>query len=69
MAHGFEHTPHFAVAAFGNGDLVPAVGAFAATVFDGTELGHAVVQPNAVQQTLLFDITQRTQHTHRIFTL
>ena len=69
MAYGFDHAAHLAVAALGDGDAVPAVGAFATAVFDGRELRHAVVQLHAFEQTLFFFFGQAAQHPHGVFTL
>ncbi|MDT4822278.1 hypothetical protein FQZ97_554750 [compost metagenome] len=69
MAHRLEQAAHLAIAAFGNGHAVPAVGAFATTVFDGAELRHAVVQAHALEQLLLFFAGERAQHAHRVLAL
>ena len=69
MAHGFHHAAHLAVAAFGDGDAVPAVRALTAAVLDGAELGRSVVQHHAVQQLLLLILAQSPQHTHSVLAL
>ena len=69
VAHRFHHAPHFAVTAFGDGDAVPAVGAFATAVFNRAELRRAVVEHHAVEQFLLFILAQGTQDTDRVFAL
>lgn len=69
MTHGFEHAAHLAIAPFGNGDPVPAIGTFASTVFNGTKRRHAIVQAHAIEQLLLFLIAQGAKHTHRVFAL
>src|SRR5690349_7997458 len=69
MADRLEQAPHLAVAALGDGDAVPAVGAFAAALLDGAELRHAVVQPHAFEQPLLLLGTERAEHAHGVFAL
>ena len=69
MTHGLEHAAHFAVAAFGDGHAVPAVRAFAATIFHSAEAGFAVFELHAVEQALLFFLAQGAQHAGRVFTL
>ena len=69
MTHRFQHATHFTVAAFGDGDPVPAIGPFATAVFDGAERCHAVVQAHTVKQLLFFLITQSTQHPNGVLTL
>ena len=46
-AYGLEHAAHFAVTPFGDGDAVPAVGAFAAAFFNAVELRHTVFEFDA----------------------
>jgi hypothetical protein len=48
VTDGFKHTPHFAVAAFRNRHLVPAVSALATAGFNRAELRHAVVELHAL---------------------
>jgi hypothetical protein len=69
MADGFHHAPHLAVAAFGDGDAVPAVGALAAAVFDAAELGDAVVEAHAIEQLLFFLVAERAEHAHGVLAL
>ena len=69
MAHRLHHAAHFAVAAFGNGHAVPAIGPFAAAIFDRAKLRRAVVQVDAIEQFLLFFLAQSPQHPHRVLAL
>src|SRR5690606_6131882 len=69
MPHRFEHAADFTVATFGDGDAVPAVGAFAPSVLDGTEGGHSIIQAYTIQKLLLFFIAQGAQHAHRVLPL
>jgi hypothetical protein len=48
VTNRFKHTPHFAVPAFRNCHLVPAVGALAAAGFNAAKLRHAVVELHAL---------------------
>ena len=67
VADGFKHAAHFTVATFCNGDLVPAIGSIAATVFDGLNwAGHL---PASHRPTIwLFPLAQCTQHSNGVFT-
>jgi hypothetical protein len=42
MTDRFEHAPYLAISPFRNRDTVPAIGAFAATFFDRTEMGRTI---------------------------
>ena len=50
MPNSLKHAANLAVATFGQRDLVPAVGPFAATGFKGRELGNAIIQRDAFEQ-------------------
>ena len=50
----FKHTPNFPVAAFAQGNFVPAVGTFPTARFYGCELGDAVFKRDAVKKPLFF---------------
>ncbi len=65
----FEHTTHFAIAPFGERDVIPMIGALAAAIADAQEIGRAVFQLDAVQQLLTHAFSQLADHAHRIFTL
>ncbi|CAB5517644.1 hypothetical protein LMG26857_06740 [Achromobacter anxifer] len=68
-AHGFEHAANFAVAAFLQGDPVPAVAAVAAQVVQRTERSHAVVQFDAIDQRLALGLVHLAQHADRVLAL
>src|SRR5581483_300195 len=71
-ADGLEHAPHLAVAAFLEGDAIPAVGAFARARIgrlDALEGGAPVGELDAAAQPLELARAQRTLHAHRIFAL
>ncbi|CAB3788196.1 hypothetical protein LMG28614_02640 [Paraburkholderia ultramafica] len=69
QAGRFEHTAHFAVTPFGERDVIPVIGAFAAAVADAQEVRRAVVQLDAMQQLLTHAFGQLADHPHRILTL
>ena len=69
MTNCLEHAAHFAVAAFRNRHAVPAIGAFAATGFNGAELSHAIVELHTFEQALFFFGIQGAQDAHGVFTL
>ena len=69
MAYRLKHATHFAVATFRDGDAIPAIGTFTATVFNRTEAGHAVFQLNTVKQSLLFFLAQGTKDPGCVFAL
>jgi hypothetical protein len=60
VSDSFKHTPHFAVSAFGNRHLVPAVGTLAATGFNRTELRYTVVKLHAFKQAFFLFVVQCT---------
>ena len=64
-----KHAAHFAVASFGDGYTVPAIGTFAAAFFNRGELRRPVVQFNAAEQALLLFFIQGAQHARSIFAL
>ena len=69
MTDRLEHASDLPVAALGNGDPVPAVGPVTATILDGAELRHAVVELDAIEQTAFLLVGQGAQHPHRVFAL
>ena len=69
MPQCLEHAADFAVAAFADGDAVPAIGAFTAAFFDMAEMGGAVFQLDAGQQALLLFFAQCAQHPRSVFAL
>ncbi len=69
MANGFKHAPDFTISAFRNGDPVPAIGSFTATVFDRAELRNAVIEFHAIQQILFFFAAQTAKHAHSVLSL
>ena len=69
VAHGLEHAAHFAVAAFRNGDAVPAVRTFATALFDRAELGRTVVELNAGDELFFLVFAELAQRAHRVFAL
>ena len=69
MTYGFKHAPDFTVPSFRKRHLVPAVRALTTACFQGSELGRAIVQQHAIEQTLFLIIAQSTQYPDSIFTL
>ena len=69
MPEGFEHAANFPVAAFSDGDAIPAVCAFTSAFFNAVELGRSVFELHTGQQSLFFFFGQRAQYARGIFTL
>jgi hypothetical protein len=69
VTHGFEHTSHLAIAPFGNGDAVPAIGTLTTALLDRTELRQTVVKLDTLQQTLPLLLAQGAQNAHSVLTL
>jgi hypothetical protein len=58
MTNCFEHAANLPVAPLGNGNPVPAIGAFSTALFNRTELCNAIVQSDTIQQHLLLILAQ-----------
>src|ERR1700754_3577220 len=64
-----EHPPHFAVTSFGERDVVPVIGAFAAAVADAQKVGGTVVELDAGEQLLAHALSEFADDPYRILAL
>ena len=69
QAHLVEQFSHLTVAPLGDHHAVPAVHAFATTVFDRLEAGALTVNLDAFEQALTWLGFERAQHPHSVFAL
>ena len=66
---GVEQLPHLAVAAFGDDDAIPAVGAVAAALLDRLEGRGLAVDGDAGEQALAAFLVEQAEHAHRVLAL
>ena len=66
---GFEHAPHFTIAAFVQGHVIPVIAALAAPVDEAVELGRTVFEHDTVEQLLLLLVREFAEDTHRVLAL
>jgi hypothetical protein len=66
MTHGLKHAPNLAVSPLGDGYPIPAIGAFAATLFNRAKLGNTIAKLNTRKQALFFFSAQPTQDPNRV---